>query len=880
MRNLYSTITILLLSYQLVVFTKIIDDAKTIVAVSLDKPLTIDGKLSEELYQTKPTADFTQREPNEGAAPSQRTEFWIAYDNNALYVGARMYDSSPDSITGLLARRDNSPKSDWFYVAIDSYLDRRTAYYFGVNPVGSIGDGTFYNDSWNDDTWDGVWERGVTIDDQGWCVEMRIPYSQLRFTKKDEYVWGVNVLREIARNNESDFYVMVPKNESGFVSRFACLKGIKNISPPSRFEITSYVVTGGEFTNKFDKDDPFNNGTKYLKNIGADLKIGIGSNLTVDATINPDFGQVEVDPAEVNLSAFETYYSEKRPFFIEGSNIFNFGRGGANSNSSFNWSNPQFFYSRRIGKAPTRYLDGFNNTPNHTTILGAAKISGKLDSEQSLGILAAVTQREMADVENNKLSTKEEVEPLALYGVGRTQYEFNDGYYGIGYLLTAVERDLRRKELAELLNHRQYTFANDGWFFLDDDRVWVTTGWVGFSHAAGTKDRMLSLQKAPQRYFQRPDAKYVSLDSNATSLTGSAGRFALNKQKGNWIFNSTFGFISPSFDVNDLGYLYRADQLNGHIMAGYKWYEPDNFSRYKSIFVAIARSYDFGGDKTMELFFLGYNCTFLNYWGINGWGFYAPRSTDIQRTRGGPKMISPLTYEIGLSGQTDSRSKFIFQFSSEYNKNEFGGSGFEFGTGITWNPTSYINISFSPDYSFNHSLAQFLRKITDENAIATYGKRYVFGKLDWITISSRIRLNWTFTPTLSLQLYAQPYFSVGKYRNIKELSRPNTFEFNNYGENGSTVVRDVNGDYVIDPDGIGHLETFTIRKGFNYKSLRGNAVLRWEYLPGSTLFFVWTQNREDNKEPGSMKFGRDFSNLMDANADNIFMIKATYWYSL
>jgi hypothetical protein len=873
-------VTLLILAHPLLASYKIPDETKNVTAVRLSTPLTIDGKLSEDFYRTKGLDDFTQSEPIEGTKPTQRTEFWIGYDDNALYVGARLYDSSPDSITGLLARRDNSPKSDWLYVAIDSYLDRRTAYFFGINPVGSINDGTFYNDSWSDDTWDGVWQRGVSIDDQGWCVEIRIPYSQLRFTKKDEYVWGVNILREIARNNESDYYVIVPKKESGFVSRFAYLKGIKNISPPSRFEITPYVVSGGEFTKNFDKGDPFNDGTRYPKNIGADFKIGIGNNLTVDATINPDFGQVEVDPAEVNLSAFETYYSEKRPFFIEGSNIFNFGSGGANSNSNFNWSNPKFFYSRRIGKTPSRHLNGFNNSPNQTTILGAAKISGKLDSEQSLGILAAVTQKEMADVDNDGVRTREEVEPLTFYGMGRTQYEFNDGYYGIGYLLTAVERDLRNKDLAELLNRRHYTLASDGWFFLDDNRTWVTTGWVGLSHAAGSKDRILSLQKAPQRYFQRPDAKYVSLDSNSTSLTGYSGRFAVNKQKGNLIFNSAFGFISPSFDVNDLGYLYRADQLNGHIMVGYQWYEPDNFSRYRNFFITAARSYDFGGDKTNEIFYLGYNCTFLNYWGINGNVFFAPRATDIQRTRGGPKMLSPSNYDIGLGGYTDSRNKFIFDFYSDYSKNEFGGEGIYFSTGITWKPTSYINFSFSPEYSRSQAIAQYIGKVDDENAIATYGKRYIFGKLDWATISASIRLDWTFTPTLSLQLYSQPYFSVGKYSNIKELSRPNTFQFNNYGENGSTVVSDESGDYVIDPDGTGPLETFSVRRGFNYKSLRGNAVLRWEYLPGSTLFFVWTQSREDNADPGSMKFERDFSNLMDANADNIFMIKVTYWFSL
>jgi len=888
MRIFYPTITILLLSYQLAAVTKIVGDSKTVTAVRLNSPFIIDGKLTEDLYAKPGNDKFTQREPDEGATPSQRTEFWIAYDDNALYVSARMYDSSPDSITGLLARRDNSPKSDWFYIAIDSYLDRRTAYYFGVNPVGSIGDGTFYNDSWSDDTWDGVWDRAVSIDDKGWCVEMRIPYSQLRFTKKDEYVWGINVLREIARNNESDFYVMVPKKESGFVSHFANLTGIKNISPPARFEIMPYFVAGTERTKNFEKEDPFNTGEKYIKNIGADFKIGLGSNLTVDATINPDFGQVEVDPAELNLSQFETYYQEKRPFFIEGSNIFYFGTGGANNNVNINWMTPKFFYSRRIGRPPTKYLNGYNNSPKNTTILGAAKVSGKINKEQSLGIITALTEREMADVEIDGVRNRKEVEPLTFWGVGRTQYEFNDGYYGLGYLVTVVERDLKDKKLAELLNKRQYTLGSDGWVFLDKEQKWVTTGWMGLSYAGGSKERILSLQTAPQRYFQRPDADYLTLDSNATSLTGYGGRFAINKQKGNWMFNAAFGFISPSFDVNDIGYQWRSDHINGHIFTGYQWFEPDNVFRWKSVFGAVARSYDFGGDNTQQFVFIGFNSQFVNYWGLNGQTFIAPRVTDIQRTRGGPKMLSPSNYNFNINGYSDSRKDIILNFYSSYNRNEFGGYGYYLGTGVTWKPTSYIRLNFSPDYGYNFAYAQYIRKKTDETAIDTYGKRYIFGELDQKTVSANIRLDWTFTPTLSLQLYLQPYISVGKYNKFKELARPNSFSFYVYGENGSTPIisgstisKDEDDDYVIDPDGIGPAPSFRLSNpNFNFKSLRGNAVLRWEYLPGSTLFFVWTQRRGDSQNPGNFEFGRDLSNLMDASPDNILMIKATYWFSL
>ncbi|MDI6804597.1 MAG: DUF5916 domain-containing protein, partial [Bacteroidota bacterium] len=875
-------IAVLFFTLQTHGFNKSPSESKSVAAIRLNQPLKIDGKLTEGLYQSAGRTDFTQREPIEGTAPTQKTEFWIGYDDAALYIGANLFDTSPDSIVKKLGRRDSFVKSDWFLFSVDSYYDRRNAFFFGVNPAGSIVDGTFFNDSWDDDSWDGIWDRAVSIHNNGWSVEIKIPYSQLRFNKKQEHVWGLNVARTIARNNEEVFFVMVPRKESGFVSHYADLTGIKDIDPPARFEILPYVNTGGEFTENYTKGDPFNDGSKFTKNVGADFKIGIGNNLTLDATINPDFGQVEVDPAEVNLSQFETYYSEKRPFFIEGANIFSFGSGGATNNMSFNWMNPQFFYSRRIGRKPHRNdLPAFNNTPTATSILGAGKLSGKINDEQSIGLLAAVTEREFASISEGGHRYKLQVEPLTFYGLARTQFEFEQGRYGLGYLLTSVERDLYDIQLKDILNRRSYSVGTDGWVFLDDKKTWVTNGWVGFTYVSGSKERIMTLQKSPQRYFQRPDAKHLNLDSNATSLAGIGSRFTVNKEKNNWIFNSAFGFLSPSFEINDLGFQNRADVYNAHIATGYRWYEPDIFFRNKSILVATARNYDFDGIKTAEIYFLNINATFLNYWGFGSSFFYGGGSTDTRSTRGGPSMHAPAGYTINFNCRSDSREAISFFFFTSVNNNEAGSNSFYIEPSVEWKPLPSVNFSFSPNYNSNFSFSQYITRRTDEYTLATYGRRYIFGELNQKTLAANVRLNWTFTPTLSLQLYLQPLISVGKYSRIKELARAGSYDFNVYGENGSTIAIDENGHYVIDPDGVGSASTFTVSNpDFNFKSLRGNAVLRWEYLPGSTLFFVWTQSREDNTDPGSMKFGRDFSNLMDANADNIFMIKATYWFSL
>ncbi len=805
--------------------------------------VSIDGALDEALWQTaERVTGFTQRDPTQGAVPTESTVVYIAYDDAALYIGARLYDAHPDSIVARLARRDQGTNSDRFQVYIDSYHDKRSGFYFGINAAGTLYDGTLFNDDWDDDTWDGVWEGKVTRDAQGWTAEMRIPYSQLRFVRQSQYVWGINFRRDIARKNEFDYIVYTPRDGRGFVSRFPDLIGIERIEPPRRLEIMPYATSRAAFTRQ-PAGNPFNDGSKLDPGLGADAKIGLGSNLTLNATVNPDFGQVEVDPAVVNLSDRETFFNEKRPFFVEGSSIFQFGFGGQSNFWGFNWSGPNFFYSRRVGRslsvpgAPDKgYVDG----PDGAHILGALKLTGKLAGSWNVGGLTAVTARERATLQDS-LGARwgQEMEPLAGYGVYRAQKEFNKGRQGLGFISTVAGRAFDDPTLRDVRNSNSMTIGSDGWLFLDTAKTWVTTAWVAASRIGGSPARMTAVQR-----------------------------------------NS----ISPGFDVNDLGFLSRTGYINMHVGGGRTWSKPGKVFRYAETGGALFRNYDWDGNINWSGGFnFGY-VQFKNYYWFNWNIAYNPWTVDNRRTRGGPLVLLPPAYQFGVDMGSDSRKSLTLGMGAF--------TYFRSSQDVEW--STYVNVQFRPApnvllsvgpnlYKQNNPL-QYVAAVADTTggASSTYNTHYVFGLLNQTELSAGIRLNWTYTPKLSLQLYAQPLISAGRYDYYQELARPRSAAFTRYGrDNGSTITYvDSTKSYDVDPDGTGPARGFSFSKpDFNFKSLRGNAVLRWEYMPGSTLYFVWTQSRSTADDNGDFRFGRSMGSMLRAPAENIFMIKATYWWN-
>jgi len=849
---------------------------KIVQAKKSNEKIRIDGILDEDVWGGDGYSDFVQSEPIDGGEPTEKTEVWIAYDESFLYVAARLYDSEPNKIVSRLVRRDEIVDSDCFEFAVDPYFDRRSGFLFVINPSGSIADAIIYNDSWRDFTWDGVWEGKTKIDERGWCVEIKIPFNQLRFPKKEIYTWGVNFHRFIKRKNEMDNFVWIPKGERGYVSHFAKLVGIENIKPGRLADLFPYSV--GRFENyPSEPGNPFRKGNDLFGGAGIDFKIGLKSNLTLDATINPDFGQVEVDPAVINLTAFETFYMEKRPFFIEGANIFDFGYGGAENYITLNWGNPSFFYSRRIGRAPQGYVstDGHVISPDRTTILSAFKITGKL-SGWNLGFINAITAREYAEVDLNGERYKEEVEPFSYYGVLRTQKEFNEGRQAIGLIATSVLRDIRNENLSSILNKRALCLGFDGWTFLDKEKTWVLTGWIGGSSVEGSKEDILKLQMKPQHYFQRPDAEHLNLNENATSLKGWAGRLMLSKERGNFFFNTAIGAISPGFDTNDLGFQRGGDVINAHILFGYAWFKPGKIFRNWSVGIATSRNYDFGKNKIGEDYFTFFEARFLNYWRINLITAFFPESLDKNLTRGGPLTVSPSGYFSFLDISSDSRKPFVLSLDFNYSALKPGDISWESEISLRWKPRSNLQISFGPEYSYAYSTSQWVKEVDDPIMKDTYGKRYIFSDLKSKNLSSNIRVNWTFNPKLTFQIYLQPFLAVGKYSKFKELSRPRTYNFNVFGE-GNSIINFEDGIYTVDPDGDGIAPPFSFyNPDFNFKSLRGTAVLRWEYLPGSVLYFVWTQTRQDYTYPGELRLKRDMDILFRTPAYNIFLIKIVY----
>ncbi len=859
-------------------------ELKVVRAIRLDEPVKLDGLLQEEVWKNnEPVSDFLQRDPVDGAPATEKTEVWVAYDEASLYVAAYCHDSDSKGIIGLLGRRDSFVESDWFFFAVDPYYDRRSGFLFGINPSGSIVDEVLFNDVGEDESWDGIWEARVARVADGWTLEMKIPFNQLRFPRKDSYTWGVNFQRTIKRKQEKLAFAWVPKEDSAYVSRFARLEGIENINPGRRVELYPYSVGQAQF-RPAEPGNPFETGHKYMGNAGFDLKVGLKSNLNLDVSINPDFGQVEVDPAVINLSAYETYYQEKRPFFIEGASMFNhFGRGGVYINANINWPNPRFFYSRRIGRAPQGYPvhDGYVSFPDRTTILGAFKLTGKLGSGWNVGFISAVTGREFATVDDLEERYKDEVEPLSYYGVLRAQKEIKGGQHGIGFMATGMVRDLDSEILSAILNRRAFSLAMDGWSFLDKKRTWVVGGWLGGTFIQGTEEDIYRLQQSSMHYFQRPDATHVSLNPEATRINGWAGQLKLAKQQGHHLLLVSAGALSPGFDPNDIGFQSSgSDLVDVMALYGYQWTKPGRIFRQWTTIAGGSVQYDFGGNRTFNCIAAIFQGLFYNWWNFEYTIIHVPEALSNRLTRGGPLALTPRGFMHKLFVNSDSRKSMVLQGNFIYQAAEQDSSEIMANFSVRWKPSTRLSLSVGPMVGFSRNETQWVKKVMDPLMTETYGARYIFGRIDQKIVASEIRINWIFTPTLSLQAYLQPFIAVGKYDRFKQLNRPRTYDYMVFGEDGSAISQEGE-DYLVDPDGEGPAASFYIyNPDFNYKSMRGTVVLRWEYRPGSLLYLVWTQNRADFSYPGQLSLWRDLGNLFTAPGDNIFLVKFSYRFNL
>jgi hypothetical protein len=822
-------------------------------AARAGETITVDGKLQENVWQREGYTALIQRDPDEGALPTERTEVFLAYNDDGLYVAGKCFHSGTDSITGGIARRDKFVESDWFWFFLDPNCDRQSGFGFAVNPDGSIQDAKLYQDIFEDMDWDGIWEAAAQKESGLWTFEMFIPFSQLRFNKQDVYEWGVNFKRYILSNAEHDYFVMVPKDETGFVSRFGRLTGMEGIRPPTRLFISPYVM--GKYTDAPGiAESPFKTDLRYGKNAGLDLKYGLTGNLTLDVAINPDFGQAEADPATVNLSAFETYYSEKRTFFIEGSDIFYFGANPSGGTWGCYWRQPNMFYSRRIGRQPagSPVHEGEALIPDASTILGAAKVSGKA-GKWSVGSITAITQREYAEVDQNGTRVRDPIEPMTYYGVFRGLREINDGDQGLGFMVTGVKRNQNDEQLTAINNNSAVVAGLDGWTFFGKERSWALMGQMAYSSVQGTEERISALQLSSNHYFQRPGYESAGLDTTRTRLSGFTGRFGLKKTRGNWMAQAAYGVISPGFNTNDLGYMSGTNVHNGHIAVGYRWLKPTNW--YRSIYfnVMTSRNFDFDGVRLFSQYYTALSMVLPNYWALYGSAQLTPEGMDQHATRGGPYLRYPGYgfYSLGLN--TDQRKTIQFELEAMYRDTHDGTLMAGIEGGFTFKPFASLRLALYSGYTLSTSNQQWLDNI--EDAAAACGYRYIFASIIRKTVEGVLRLDWGITPVLSLQVYMQPFFSIGRYSNTREVTDAEAGTFAPYAYNEG------------DPD-------------FNYKSYRANVVLRWEYLPGSLLYLVWTHDRANYADPGNMDFQRDFSSLFNEPARNIAFIKFSYMISV
>ena len=825
----------------------------------------VDGRLDDLVWSsTAFVTDLTAKQPVEGASPRAVTRVAFAYDEDALYVGARMEAERTGDVPVLLTRRDTYGVSEVLIVAFDTYLDRRTAYTFGITSAGTRLD--FYQPSDEETSrdwgYDPVWEAHASVDSAGWTAELRIPFSQLRFTDRADQVWGLNVNRFVPGRNEDLFWVMVPKNETGWSSRFGNLVGIGGIRPSRRLELVPYGATNATLTGTRNPSNPFDDGRNLGVRAGADLKMGLGPSLTLDATVNPDFGQVEADPAEVNLSAFPTFFTEKRPFFAEGSDVLQMAG---------------FFYSRRIGAAPHGTAAGtFLARPPNSTILGAAKLTGRLSSSVSIAALTAVTDREYArtyDLGGTLGRTR--IEPVTAYGAARIVKRFGANGSTAGFMLTGVRRDLAPGDpLAGLLTRDGYSGGTSGVLRFSGGKY--EARWMaGFSYVRGDTAALRRIQQHSSHYLQRPDATEGAYDPLRTALGGYTFSYRIEKLGGrHWLWTFWGETESPTFEINDLGRLTAANDIDNFFDLKYRESRPSRLFYNYTITLSTRAGYNFGGVRQSTFASLNPSFTWKNY--LVTWGQISAdaASTSDALTRGGPLMGTPLTWRVSGGFNTNDRRATVWTARAEYRTDDLGGWGYSGSGSLSLRPTGQWTFSAAPQYARLVEPRQYIATRAGGSAL-TYGQRYIFSFIDRSTLSAQFRLSYLLKPDLTVELYAEPFAASGRFSRFGELPAPRRRDLRTYGAAaGTSLARATDGSvHVTDA-----ADSFTLpNPDFNIISFRSNVVVRWEWNPGSTMFLVWQQNRAGSRAVGDLVGPGRLWDAFTATGDNFLALKIAYW---
>ncbi len=840
---------------------------------------TIDGTISDTVWN-QVEWDYLkyQRAPNDEAPVSQETRFKILYDQKNIYVAFRAFDTEPEKVEARLGRRDDFP-GDWVEINFDSFNDKRTGFSFTSSASGVRGDEFISNDGNNwDDSWNPYWYMRSQTDSLGYSVEARIPFSQLRFGKDDKQEWGLQVSRNFFRNQESDNWSRIRQAQPGYVSRFGTLKGIEGIKPRKPLEIQPYAVgqlrTGGEL----DANDPFGRKTDIRTNVGLDGRVGITNDVALDFTINPDFGQVEADPGAINLDGFQIFFREQRPFFVENRNIFESQITQAEAGGQYN--SDLLFYSRRIGGAPSRFLQGdpingrYVSQPENTTILGAAKVSGKTQQGLSLGLLSTVTEREMATLSELGEESRQVVEPFTSYNVGRVQQDFNDRQSSIGVMLTSVNRNLEDNDALEFLHESAYSGGVDlvhRW----KDREWEVRLNMVASQVRGSEEAITNTQRSFEHLFQRPDADHLSVDSSLTHLSGTGGTFTIANYANKWIFQAGGTYRSPGLELNDIGFLTNTDQVNAFAWGARVWRQPFSIFNRLQWNHNIYLGWDYNGAALNRSYNTNVNANFKNF--SFGRVFLNVEQQDVNKNalRGGPLLRRSPGYFGGFYYRTDTRK--LLRVGAYVN----GGSSYDgkvsgrgIGVELEYQPFDALGLSVEPGLDINERADQFI-------SIERDGGRaeYVHGHIEQQTLFVTLRANYNLTPDFTVQYYAQPFIARGIYDDFNRVTTPLAKDFDERftAYSPTEITRDEDGGaYLIDDDNDADTDYSFGDPDFNFVQFRSNLVLRWEYRPSSTLFFVWQQGLAGGADPSRNVGQTLFNELFDQEVRNVFLVKASY----
>ncbi len=833
-------------------------------------PPVIDGRLDDPAWKEGEWAgDYIQQLPTEGAKPSQPTEIKILYDEKNVYIAIRAYDD-PRLIHRYGARRDRvEDVGDIVGVCFDSYNDKRTGFEFDLTAGGGKTDLLLANDGW-DTTWDAVWYGKTGMEENAWTAEFQVPLNQLRYGPQEEQVWGLHAWRWIDRNQEEDQWNLIPRQSTGRMYNLGELHGIRSLERMRHIELLPHVVS------KLTSDpevpgDPYHNGVQGSASVGLDAKIGITSNFTLDATVNPDFGQVEADPSVMNLTTYETFYPEKRPFFLEGKNIMKFDLGGEGDGGG-----DMLFYSRRVGSAPsfspTLGNGEFMKFPEATSILDAVKITGKTAGGLSLGVLQSMTSRETAKISRQGVEGRSTVEPYSNYFLSVIGKDWDKGNTSLGGMFTSTHRWISDPQLGFLPTDSLTGGVDFARYF--KNRTYVLQGKTVFSQVTGSSEAISGLQTNAVHYYQRPDASHLTLDPNATSLSGHGGQLLFGKtEKGRWRFSNTFQWRSPGLDLNDIGYLRQADSLNNQIAVGYQESEPKSIFRSFGLELHRVDSWDFGGLKTEGMTGFAGHGMFTNKWSAHGAMHIVSTDVGTRLLRGGPAVARDRFFCWNLGGGTDASRRVALQAGiHRHASRERKSSLSEFFPGLTLKLSESLMVVAELQYSHNINDLEYVA-----TPVADGSSLYLLGRIDQKTLGTTFRVNVTLTPDLSVQYYGSPFVSTGRYADFKRTTSTLAEKYSDRFRNILTpeiVYRPETNAYAVSESG---LEYSFRRPDFSFRQFRSNLVLRWEPKPGSSLYVVWSQGRTSESSVWQGSLSDNYSALWNAPSQNVFLVKLSYW---